>query len=216
MSAQPQLQQQRELVQDRAVVTREKLLGAALRSFTTVGYEAASTRQIEADAGVNRGLIGYHFKTKEALWKATVEWLFGRAAQELADAERHAANVDVMARLRYFVRALVRFSARFPQINRLMVQEGMHEDWRVDWLVAHYVRPWYQRLQSMFEQAQEAGVAPAMDFANYNYIVTGSAALMFSMASEAKRLAGIDTTDETAINRHADALAQLLFPGGTS
>ena len=212
MSALPQ----RELVQDRALATREKLLTAALRCFTTVGYEAASTRQIEADAGVNRGLIGSHFKTKEALWKATVEWLFGRAARELGDTERHAGNVDPVARLRYFVRAFVRFSARFPEINRLMVQEGMMEDWRVDWLVEHYARPWYQRMQALFEQARARNLAPAMDFANFYYIVTGSAALMFSMASEAKRLAGIDTSDEAIIDRHADALAQLLFPGGTS
>ena len=67
---------QRDLVQDRAVVTRDKLLEAAIRTFASVGYDAASTRQIEADAGVKRGLITYHFKTKDVLWKAASEWLF--------------------------------------------------------------------------------------------------------------------------------------------
>ncbi|HEY6599330.1 MAG TPA: helix-turn-helix domain-containing protein, partial [Pseudomonadales bacterium] len=103
MAAQPQ----RDLVQDRAVVTRDKLLEAAIRTFASVGYDAASTRQIEADAGVKRGLIAYHFKTKDVLWKAASEWLFAQATEELASAQRHAAAIDPRARMRYFIRAFV-------------------------------------------------------------------------------------------------------------
>ena len=204
---------QRDLIQDRALVTRDKLLDAAIRSFASIGYEAATTRQIEADAGVNRGLINYHFKTKEALWKAAVEWLFTRAAEELASAERHAAAIDPLARMRYFVRAFVRFSARFPEVNRLMVQEGMRDDWRIDWLVEHFARPWYRRAEVLFDEARALGIAPRMDYAHFYYILTGAAALMFSMAPEARRLAGIDPADDAVIDAHAEALAQLLFPG---
>ncbi len=207
----------RETVQERADVTREKLLAAAIRCFTSVGYDAASTRAIEADAGVKRGLIAYHFKTKDVLWKAAVDWLFTRAGADFANAERHAADVDadVGARLRYFIRALVRFSARHPEVNRLMVQEGIYGDWRMDWLVAHYVQPLYARAQSLFDQARAAGIAPAMDFSSFYYIAIGGSALLFTMAAEARRLAGVDVTDQAVIDHHADALARLLFPGGT-
>ena len=203
----------RDLVQDRAVVTRDRLLEAAIRCFADVGYDAATTRQIETAAGVKRGLINYHFKTKDVLWKAAVEWLFSRAAQELASAERHAAAVDPVARMRYFVRAFVRFSAQFPEVNRLMVQEGMHDDWRLDWLVDHFVRPWYLRAEKLFEEARVLGIAPRMEYPHFYYILTGASALMFSMAPEARRLAGIDPTDAAIVDAHAEALAQLLFPG---
>ena len=131
----------RDPVQERSQVTREQLLRSAIRSFTGAGYEASSTRQIETDAGVKRGLIAYHFGTKEALWKAAATWLFQRAAEELSVAEKGAANVDSGERMRYFVRAFVRFSARFPEVNRLMIREGMEDDWRLDWLVENVVRP---------------------------------------------------------------------------
>jgi TetR/AcrR family transcriptional regulator len=204
---------QRDLVQDRAVVTRDKLLEAAIRTFAAVGYDAATTRQIETDAGVKRGLINYHFKTKDVLWKAAVEWLFSRASEEIASAERHAAAVDPVARMRYFVRAFVRFSARYPEVNRLMVQEGMRDDWRLDWLVNHFVRPWYRRVETLFEEARALGIAPRMAYPQFYYILTGAAALVFSMAPEARRLAAIDPADDAVVDAHAEALAQLLFPG---
>jgi AcrR family transcriptional regulator len=169
----------REPVQERALVTREKLLEAAIRAFASAGFNAASTRDIEAEAGVNRGLIAYHFKTKDELWKAAVEWLFGRAAAELALAEQHAAHVDPVGRLRYFVRAIVRLSARLPEVNRLMIEEGSQDDWRLNWLVEHYVRPWYKRVSALFEEARSMGTAPDMAFPHFYYILTGAAALPF-------------------------------------
>ncbi|HEY6599245.1 MAG TPA: hypothetical protein VIZ30_08030, partial [Pseudomonadales bacterium] len=107
----------------------------------------------------------------------------------------------------------VGFCARFPEVNRLMVQEGMRDDWRLDWLVDHVVRPWYHRVEQLFEGARELGIAPRMDFVHFYYILTGAAALLFSMAPEARRLAGIDPMNDAVIDAHADALAQLLFPG---
>lgn len=206
----------RDPIQERAQVTRQRLLDAAIRRFATSGYDSASTRQIETEAGVKRGLIGYHFGTKEALWKASATWMFERAAAELRAAEAGAANVDPVGRLRYFVRAFVRFSARNPEVNRLMVREGMDDDWRLDWLVEHIVRPWYERVRALFEEAQRLGAAPDMPYHHFFYVFVGAGALLFSMAPEAERLAGIDPTDDEVIGAHADALANLLFPEHSS
>lgn len=203
-------------VQERAQITRTRLLKAAVRSFTEAGYDGASTRQIEAAAGVKRGLIGYHFGSKEALWTAAAEWLFDQAGRELRSAEQNADNVDPVARLRYYVRAFVRFCARHPEVNRLMVREGMADDWRLEWLVEHAVRPWYERVRRLYEEARAAGRAPAMAFPHFYYILTGGAALLFSMAPEARRLADIEPGDPHVIDAHAEALANLLFPGEPS
>lgn len=199
--------------QERAVATREALLEAAIRRFASTGYEAASTRQIEQDAGVKRGLIRYHFGSKEALWKAAARWLFDRAGQELLLTEETASSIDEIARLRFFVRAFVRFSARYPEVNRLMIREGMDDDWRLDWLVDHVVRPWYDRIHTLFESARSIGATPDIAYPHFYYILTSSAAMMFSMAPEARRLADIDTSDDAVIAAHADAIADLLFPG---
>lgn len=199
-------------VQERALQTRERLLDSAIRCFARQGYEAASTRTIEAEAGVKRGLIAYHFGTKEALWKDAVAWLLERAEGAFAASEAEMQNVDPTARLRFFVRAFVRFCAAFPEVNRLMIREGMDDDWRLEWMIEHGTRPLYDRARRLFEEAQAAGVAPDTPFPHFFYVLTGGASLFFSMAPEVRRVAGIDPQDESAVAAHADALAALLSP----
>jgi AcrR family transcriptional regulator len=199
-------------IQERAQLTRERLLEAAIDCFTRAGYDAASTRQIESLAGVKRGLIAYHFGSKEALWKAAATHLLERWEEGMRRAEAEAANVDPTARLRFFIRSFVRFSAAFPEVNRLMIREGIEDDWRLDWMIEHGSRPLYAMAERLFEQARSDGAAPEMPCAHFFYILVGGASLFFSMAPEVRRLTGLEPTDEAVIARHADALAVALSP----
>lgn len=199
-------------VQARAKVTQERLLKAAVTSFARIGYEASSTRLIEANAGVKRGLIAYHFGSKEKLWKAATSWILDLGSDLVSEIEQSAEDLDPVERMRHFVRSYVRDTASRPEINRLMIREGIDNDWRLKWLVKNAVRPWYQKLRQMFEEAQQLGIAPAMEFPHFYYILTGAGSLLFSMAAEAEQVAGIDTQDEAVISAHANALADVLFP----
>ena len=98
----------RELVQERAQITRDNLLSAAIELFAERGYDAIGTREIETVAGVNRGLITYHFGSKEVLWKAAIETLFQEQAEDLALAREQSREFDPGARLANVIRAFVR------------------------------------------------------------------------------------------------------------
>ena len=194
-----------------ASVTREKLLEAALASFSTRGFDASSTRQIEELAGVKRGLISYHFGSKLAIWEQAVGNVMEKAGKELGLAMDCAQQMRGVARLRFFVRAYVQFCAQYPEVNRLMIQEGMRDDARLKWLVVQHVSPWYANVSRIFDEACALGVAPAMDRLNFYYVLTGAATLIFSNALEAQQLAGVDTRSKEQVARHADMLANLLF-----
>src|SRR5262245_48837495 len=56
---------------------REGILAAALEIFAERGFDGSTTRDIAARAGMNLGLIQYHFGGKERLWRAAVERVFG-------------------------------------------------------------------------------------------------------------------------------------------
>ena len=56
--------------QERAQVTRQKLLNVAIREFSERGFDAVTVRDIETLAGVQRNLLSYHFGSKEGIWKA--------------------------------------------------------------------------------------------------------------------------------------------------
>src|ERR1700675_2371960 len=53
--------------------TRERLLQAASREIYRSGFQSAGLDTILASAGVTKGALYYHFKSKEALGYAVVE-----------------------------------------------------------------------------------------------------------------------------------------------
>jgi len=52
---------------------RERILASARQLFAQLGFEATSTKDIAAHAGVPSGLVFYYFETKDALIEATFE-----------------------------------------------------------------------------------------------------------------------------------------------
>ena len=195
-----------------AEATKKKLVHAALIAFSTSGYDAASTRSIETAAGVKRGLINHHYGAKQALWQAAADHMMSITEQDLGGALQNIKQIDDHLKLRFFVHAYVSFCAKHPELNRLMIQEGMDNDWRLQWLLERSVRPWYQQVCRVFNQAKDLGAAPKMDAHHFYYILTGAATLMFSNASEAEALSGQNPLDPQKVEAHADAVANLFTP----
>ena len=193
-----------------ADATKLKLVNAALLAFSTRGYDASSTRSIETEAGVKRGLINYHYGSKEALWKAAADHLMSMTERDLGTALETVKQMDEDARLYFFVRAYVVFCAKHPELNRLMIQEGMAHDWRLAWLLERSVHPWYEQVCRIFNQAAELSVAPKMDAHHFYYALTGAATLIFSNAAEAQALSGKNPLDPDAVEAHANAVADLF------
>jgi AcrR family transcriptional regulator len=190
-------------------------MAAAIALFAERGYDAIGTREIETTAGVKRGLITYHFGSKEALWKTAMETLFENHAGDLALVHAASSGLDPQTRLANVIRAFVRFCAERPEVNRIMVQEGKHDDWRLAWIVDRLVKPYYALTKKLYDEAVAAGIAPPMDHMHFHYILVGAAALIYSMAPECRRLSGRNPRDPALVDAHADALIQLLLPGVT-
>lgn len=55
--------------------TKERIMRAAVQQFTLLGYEGAAVRDIARAAGVNIGLIRYHFGSKADLYRDTLAYL---------------------------------------------------------------------------------------------------------------------------------------------
>ncbi|HXY46224.1 MAG TPA: helix-turn-helix domain-containing protein, partial [Acidimicrobiales bacterium] len=68
-----------------ADATRERILAAALDLFSELSFDGASTRDIAARAGVTQPLLNYHFRSKDELWRAGVDRLFGALNVALSD-----------------------------------------------------------------------------------------------------------------------------------
>lgn len=191
--------------------TRGKILQAALAAFADHGFRGASTRDIAAAAGVNQGLITYHFAGKEALWQAAVDSIFATLRDELGQRIEALEDVDPMSRLRAVMKHFVRFSAHHPELHRLMVEEGRHDSPRLKWLVDNHVRPLYEISTGLVRAAQKLGIAGNVAPLHLHYMLVGAAAHVFTVAPEVYRVTGIDPLDPEIVEAHGNALVEVLL-----
>jgi len=69
---------------DRSDETRKRILRAAVREFSEHGLAGARTDAIALAAKVNKALLYYYFKSKEALYTAALEEVFDRVVEDTA------------------------------------------------------------------------------------------------------------------------------------
>jgi TetR/AcrR family transcriptional regulator len=101
--------------------TRESLLEAATRIFQADGFAGARVDEIARQAGANKALIYYHFRSKEGLYEAVLTQLFGPALAEIERLE--AQERDPRARLHALYRYFGRRFQETPALPHVMLRE---------------------------------------------------------------------------------------------
>ena len=197
--------------QERAEITRGKLLEAAEAAFSARGFDAVTVREIEELAGVQRNLVRYHFGNKKALWKAVVGRLIGLLPlpqEDVAEESDEHEEGGRRARLASLIRGYVRFSAANPAFHRLMLQEGKQDSWRIRFLADAYLEPAMLRLRRIVEAELRLSDE---EFLHWYYLFVGAGPMPFSMAPEAFALFGVSTDCEAVIERHAEIMVDFLL-----
>jgi len=98
--------------------TKEKILDAALESFSTSGFNATSLDAVAKSLGVRKQTILYHFTTKKGLLNAVVE----RAAGNLIHSIEEVLNSDLKGweRIEALARMIFRLALREPLLLGLL------------------------------------------------------------------------------------------------
>lgn len=193
-----------------AASRRQRIIEAALEAFAEKGFLGASTRDIAQRAGTNQGLITYHFRSKDELWRAAADQIFGLLKETLHKRLGSLKTEDPRVRAREMIREYIRFTAAHPEFFRLMVDEGKNSEARMKWLVDTHLKP-------RFEEFVVRGIAHLAEFdeamlPHAYYAMAGAGSLIFAVTPECRRLTGLDPTTEAAIETHAEFVARLLVP----
>jgi len=189
--------------------TRERILEASVETFAEKGFLGASTREIARRAGTNQGLITYHFKSKDELWRAAANSIFERLGSQLAERLDALELADPRERAREAIRQYVRFAAAHPELFRIMVDEGRVADDRMKWLVDAHLRPRFEAISKGLIEI--VGIDESL-VPHAFYVLAGAASLMFAVAPECRRVTGLDPRTAQAVETHADYVARLLVP----
>ena len=101
---------------------KENILDAAYRLFGEVGFDAASTREIALLSGVNKALIHYHFKSKDALLEAVLDHYYNQLNGVLISAL--SGKGTLRQRLERMIDAYVDFLAGNINFSRIVQRES--------------------------------------------------------------------------------------------
>jgi AcrR family transcriptional regulator len=190
--------------------TRQRIIDAAAEAFSELGFHGASTREIAARAGVNQGLITYHFQSKDDLWKATADRVFSLLRATFGINLEPPAADEARQRAREVIRQYVRFVAAHPELFRLMVEEGKTADDRMQWLVDTHLKPLYagfERILVHYVRGANAAIVP-----HAFYALAGASSLLFAVGPECRRLTGLNATRKQTIEAHADFVSRMFVP----
>ncbi|MBL1436328.1 MAG: TetR family transcriptional regulator [Rhodobacteraceae bacterium] len=185
-----------------------RILEAACTAFATRGFDGASLRAISREAGVLHTAMLYHFKTKDALWRAVMSELFDdfngridRRTEEMKD-----ATLDALAR--QLIRVFVHFCAERPELHRIMTIEGLSDTPRLAWLYDNHTKRLFATVDAMKSAADQTVFD---DPARLYYVIVGLAASTFTLAPEYKRLSGRDPFSDEEVEATASLVERILF-----
>ncbi len=103
--------------------TRGRLLAAARNAFAERGFAAASVREITAAADANLGAITYHFGSKQGLYDAVLESVFGSLRERVHGAARATAGHPALDRVERIARAIFSVLRENPDFPSLILQQ---------------------------------------------------------------------------------------------
>lgn len=189
-------------VQQRAEETKDSLLAAGVDLFSSRGFEGVSIRAIEEASETKRGLVAYHFGSKENFWKAVAKRVFEQVPDASSKTRDALQGLDKEAQIRWYMTSFVYYSAEHPEISRLIIQEGKVSSWRLDYLVENYVRPRLDLFSELLGQELDAHML---------YTFIGAATVVFDVEAECESLFGFNPRNKAFVKEHARRVCDLLI-----
>ena len=198
-----------------AVRSRAEILDAALEAFGALGYEAMSVRELTRRLGVSHNLVHHYFRSKDELWRATMDHSFGAVTAEVVEALRAVpAYEDVVDGLRHAMVAFLTVTARFPANGHVIVREGARSSDRLDYIFTNYVAPSLEPWRILLRRAQDEGKIRAdVDMRTLFFLLTDGGAGPYTSQALAQRIGGPDPLRPEAIRAHAELVADVLIRG---
>src|SRR5579871_6406240 len=176
--------------QQRSAETRAAILSAAELAFARSGLAGARTDEIAADAGVNKALLYYYFRSKQALYEAVLESHFeefNRRALELLAAPGTAPEIL----LRYATLHFDFISAKHrsaPLFQQMMLAGGRP----LERLVRKYIIPRNDALKKLLMRGMREGDLRRQDPVHASISIVALIVFYFSAARVLQQLGDFD------------------------
>jgi TetR/AcrR family transcriptional regulator len=191
--------------------SRAAILQAAVGEFAREGPSGARTDAIAREAGVNKALLYYYFKDKEALYAAVLDLVFGGLTVRVDEA--FAQRLPPREKLLAYVRAHFDYIASHPMFPAIVQGEMMRARRgasQLDRITRQYFRPLFLKIAEVIKAGQAAG-----DFRNIdpNHFIPSMIAVIvfyFTSAPAMRFMTGMDPLSEKLIAERRAAVLDFI------
>ncbi|HIS91614.1 MAG TPA: TetR family transcriptional regulator [Candidatus Alectryocaccomicrobium excrementavium] len=200
-------------MQDRAQITRGKILAAAETEFSEKGLYGARVDDIARSAGVNKSMLYAYFGSKEALYKTVLEAVYQRLNQWEAPIIACANELDGQEAIRKLVNLYFAYLRENETYVRMVMWENLHRARYFDEQGLAQVRnPIRRALRQILANSQAQGVfregidekqvLMTLFACTYNY---------FSNLYTMDRVLGVSLRAPEEMEQRAESIAQMLI-----
>jgi len=143
----------------RPEASRAAILQAAVKEFSQEGLAGARTDAIARAARVNKALLYYYFKDKDALYGAVLDFVFGSLTQALDGPL--SSNLPPPQKLLAYASAHFDYIAGHPTyphlVQREMMSLGRGRSMHIERIAKQYLGPLFARIAQVVREGIEAG-----------------------------------------------------------
>lgn len=191
--------------------TRRDILSSAAKIFADKGFDGASLRIISDNAGASHGMIRHYFGTKEDLWKAMIDYLVIQFAIRQIPMLEQMEDIDPVQLLKSYVRNFVHMSAKFPELGKIIFNEGSISGKRLDYII-QCGEPLHRAIDPVFQVVQKKGLLTKYDTHDKFFFFLITIGMMpMALSSLADEFCGGKIRSKDGCREHADLVISILF-----
>jgi AcrR family transcriptional regulator len=186
-------------------------MDAALNEFAERGFDGASMRHIGERAGLEYTLITYHFRTKDALWRAVAEDAFAQIEEKWNKAVPVDSQMSAADRVREEFRTFLQFTIEHTAFHHFMLRENQVSGPRLAWLTENVLSKTRERILPQIRAAQADGALMKADPNLLYYMLIGMTSVLSSLKGEMSETIGFSLDNSRAVNRYWKLIEQAVF-----
>jgi len=191
--------------------SRAAILNAAVHEFAQEGVAGARTDAIARSAGVNKALLYYYFKDKEAIYRAVLDQVFGgvRAAihnalsQELPPREKLASYI--CAHFDY-----IASNPLYPRIVQAEFLRAGRDPSRLQRIAKEYFRPVFLEISALLEAGAKSGDFRHVDPLHFIPSMISVIVFYFNTAPIMKLMTGSDPMSPARLAERRAAVVDFI------
>jgi TetR/AcrR family transcriptional regulator len=136
--------------------TEEKILEAAKTVFHRKGFDGARMLEIADEAGINKALLHYYYRSKENLFDAVFKDAFNELFKKIFTVV--GSNITFEEKIRYIFNDYIGFMQKNPYIPSFILNEINHNPSRITDLLKGLPTPPSEILNKVKKSMEEEGL----------------------------------------------------------